>query len=218
MRPLFISQENIIKRAYRRDRIFKLAGGVVIAALFLQLAFTYRLIQQTLTGSSLAGENRILSYSIRTANEARAKYAELEKKLADLHSWGPILTNRLPASAVLAAIEQAIPDGLVISRLSLKAVGQTAIKLSTGVFMLPRTYQLLVAGERQQGSDAGLTERFSRNLLAKMPSASRQLSQHAGAEGTGRPGTFQLVLELPANGNYHSLGLSPVQLQQAENL
>jgi hypothetical protein len=56
------------------------------------------------------------------------------------------------------------------------------------------------------------------NLLAKMPSASRQLSQHAGAEATGRPGTFQLVLELPANGNYHSLGLSPVQLQQAENL
>jgi len=217
MKPLFVSQENIIKRAYRRDRWFKLAGGVVIAGLFLQLAFAYRLIQQTLTGSSLASENRILSYAIHTANAARAKYADLEKKLADLHSWGPILTNRLPASAVLAAIEQAVPGGLVISHLSLKAVQQAPIKLSTGVFMLPRTYQLLVGGERAQGSDAALVERFSRSLLAKMPSSSRQLSQHVGPEETERLGTFQLVLELPANGNYHSLGLSPVQ-QPEENL
>ena len=216
MKPLFVSQENIIKRAYRRDRWFRLAGGVVILGLFLQLGAAYQAIQLTIQGNSLASQSRILGSAIASANQARMKYAELEKKLAELHSWGPILADRLPASAILAAIEQAIPDGLVISRLSLKAVRQTPIKLSTGVFMLPRTYQLLVGGEREQGSDAGLIERFSRNLLAKMPSASRQLGQHVGAEATGRPGTFQLVLELPANGNYHSLGLSPVQ--QPENL
>jgi hypothetical protein len=142
MKPLFVSQENIIKRAYRRDRWFRLAGGVVILGLFLQLGAAYQAIQLTLQGNSLASQSRILGSAIASASQARMKYAELEKKLAELHSWGPILANRLPASAVLAAIEQAIPDGLVISRLSLKAVGQTPIKLSTGVFLLPRTYEL----------------------------------------------------------------------------
>ena len=216
MKPLFVSQENVIKRAYRRDRWFKLAGGVVVLGLLLQLGLAYQTVQLVFKGNSLASQSRILGYSITEANQTRVKYADLEKKLADLHSWGPILASRLPTSAVLAAVEQTIPAGIVISRLSLTAAQQTVVRLSSGVFMVPKTYRLLLEGEQAQSSDAGLIERFSRTLLAKMPSNSRQVSRQEGTEPKAQLGTFKLVLELAANGNYHGLGLNPVQ--QPENL
>jgi hypothetical protein len=216
MKPLFVSQDVVIKRAYRRNSWFRLAGGVVILGLLLQLGLAYQAAQLFFEGNSLASQNRGLAFSINEANQTRVKYADLEKRLAELHSWGPILADRLPASAVLAAVEQTIPAGVVISRLSLTAVQQKVVKLSSGVFMVPKTYRLLLEGEQVQGSDSGLIERFSRALLAKMPSNSRQVSRQEGTEPKAQFAAFKLVLELPANGNYHGLGLSPVQ--QPENL
>jgi hypothetical protein len=208
MKPLFISRENIIKRAYRRAPSFKLAGGVVLAGLLLNIGFAFAAIRLAMEGGSLASVNRALRYSIKTANDEKAKYADLENKLADIHSWGPILTNRLPVSAVLAAIEQTIPPQLVISNLSIAAVQQTPVKLASGVFMLPRTYRLQIEGERQNGSDAGLVARFSASLLARMPANARQVEQKSEQAGK-QASPFELVLELPANGNYHNLGLNP---------
>jgi hypothetical protein len=211
MKPLFISRENITKRAYRRSPSFKLAGGVVLAGLLLQIGFAYKAIQLALEAGSLASANRALRYSIKTANDEKAKYADLENKLADIHSWEPILTNRLPVSAVLAAIEQTIPPELVVSNLSIVAVQQTPVKLAAGVFMLPRTYQLQIEGERQKGGDAGLVTRFSASLLARMPANARQVGQKNPEQAGERQPSFRLVLELPANGNYHNLGLNPSQ-------
>jgi hypothetical protein len=216
MKPLFVSQDLIIKRAYRRDRWFKLAGGAVLLGLLLQLGLGYQTVQIIFQGNSLASQRRVLSYSVNEANQTRVKYADLEKRLADLHSWGPILANRLPTSAVLAAVEQTIPSGIVISRLSLSAAQQTPVRLTSGVFMVPKTYRLQLEGERMQGSSSGILESFSRNLLARMPSNSRQVSRQEGTEPKERLGTFKLILELPANGNYHGLRLNPVQ--QAESL
>jgi hypothetical protein len=212
MRPLFVSKENIIKRAYRRDRSFKLAGGVVLAGLILQLGFAYEAIRLGLEADAIASANRTVSYSIKTANDQLTKYAELERKLADIHSWAPILRNRLPVSALLGAIEQTIPPELVISRLDIRAVQHTPLKLAEGVYMLPKTYRLTIEGQRHNGADPGLVARFSAALLARMPANSRELSEQASQD---QP-FFTLALELPANGNYHNLGLNPVL--QSESL
>jgi hypothetical protein len=215
MKPLFVSRDNIIKRAYRRSFAFKLAGAVVLAALVLQLGFAYKGIALMLEGDSLASVARGLRYSLKTANDERAKYADLERKLTDIHAWGPILRSRLPVSSVLAAIEQTIPPELVISHLSVAAVQETPLKLEAGVYMLPKTYRLEIEGECQNGSDAGPVALFSEKLLARMPTSSHQVSRQSGETSQHQP-SFKLVLELPANGNYHSLGLNPIQ--GAENL
>jgi hypothetical protein len=210
MKPLFVSRENIIKRAYRRSFAFRLAGGVILAGLVLQLGVAYKWVQLMSEGDSLASVTRSLRYSVKAANDERAKYTDLEKKLADIHAWEPILSSRLPVSSVLAAIEQTIPPELVISHLSVAAVQETPVRLEAGVYMLPKTYRLQIEGERQNGSNARPVALFSAKLLARMPTGSRQVSQQSG-EGTHRRPAFKLVLELPANGNYHNLGLSPTQ-------
>lgn len=209
MKPLFISRENIVKRAYRRSPSFRLAGGVVLAGLLLQIGFACKGIQLALEAGSLASANRALRYAVNTANNEKGKYAELETKLADIRSWGPILTNRLPVSAVLAAIEQTIPPQLVIRNLNIVAVQQTPVKLAAGVFLLPKTYRLQIEGEQQKGSDPGLVERFSASLLARMPANARQVKSEQAGQREAQ--SFKLVLELPANGNYHNLGLNPSQ-------
>jgi hypothetical protein len=216
MKPLFVSEDLIIKRAYRRDRWFKLAGGAVLLGLLVQLGLGYRAVQIIFQGNSLASQSRVLAYSVNEANQTRVKYADLERRLAELHSWGPILTNRLPTSAVLAAVEQTIPAGMVISHLSLTAAQQTAVRLSSGIFMVPKSYRLVLEGEEVRGGDSGLIERFSKSLLAKMPSNSRQVSRQEGAQPKQQLATFKLILDLPANGNYRGLGLNPVQ--EPENL
>jgi len=76
--------------------------------------------------------------------------------------------------------------------------------------MLPKVYQLQIEGERQKGGDAGLVTRFSASLLARMPANARQVGQK-NPEQAGERQPFRLVLELPANGNYHNLGLNPSQ-------
>jgi hypothetical protein len=215
MNSLFISKDILIRNTYRRDKWFRLAGAVILAALLAQIAVAYCLIGNGREKSALESRQQALQAENAAATKEKQSVAQLEKQAGELKGWGTILRNRLPSSAILALVEQTIPKELDLSKLELDTTLKTAVNLPAGAYAMPRLYRLTLNGE-QKGDDPGATKRFAEALLAKLPPTSREVTHKLSRADPHGLAIFNLVLEVPADGNYFNLGL--IKVQQAESL
>ena len=141
---------------------------------------------------------------------------ETEFQLDQITSWEPILRARMPASAIIGAVEQTIPREIVLSRLD-SGSGQlsTSSHSATGSFRVPETYTIILEGERK-GPDPEVWEKFVGKFLSRLPPGSTVVS--SGVDNDGNPKnviqTCKAVLKAQANGNYFPLGVNKIDTEE----
>ena len=215
MKPLFVSKEILIKRTYRQDKGFRLAGAIAMVGLVAQLGVAFIAFRNAAQKSDLESKARILQAEFAAASNERQKLGALENQLVELNSWDPILRTRLPTSALLANIEQAIPADLVVSRLNLASTLPSRVKLKGGFYDMPKAYRLTIEGQ-QHGTNPDPIARFSQAILAKLPPGAKEVLKKLNEPDLKGLSQFRLIFELPADGNYYNLGIT--KIQQPESL
>lgn len=208
MKNLFLSPERIILRSYQRELIFRAVGLVVILTAVLQLpivifAFSAWRDYQAETdrrGQLLATENDLQS--------KLAAFKDTRQKLGQIQQWEPIIRGRLPCSAVLAAIEQTVPEDAVLERISLEAAKFQALPVVGGTYRVPEIYTLSLQGSLKFGH-ADELEAFTKELKKRLPAGS-QVVRSKLLEGTDNLVPFLLVYSIGPAGNYSALGVQRI--------
>jgi hypothetical protein len=208
MKNLFLSPERIILRSYQRELIFRAVGLLVLITAFLQVpilvfAFSAWRDYQAETdrkGQLLATENDLQSKS--------AAFKNTRQKLGQIQQWEPIIRGRLPCSAVLAAIEQTVPEDAVLERISLEAAKFQALPVVGGTYRVPEIYTLSLQGSLKFGHAEEL-EAFTSELKKRLP-AGAQVVRSKLLEGTENLVPFLLVYSIPPAGNYSALGVQRI--------
>jgi hypothetical protein len=208
MKNLFLSPERIILRSYQRELVFRAVGLIVLITAFLQLpilvfAFFAWRDYQTETdrkGQLLATENALQS--------KLAAFKDTRQKLGQIQQWEPIIRGRLPCSAVLAAIEQTVPEDAVLERISLEAAKFQALPVVGGTYRVPEIYTLSLQGSLKFGHAEEL-EAFTNELKKKLPAGS-QVVRSKLLEGTENLVPFLLVYSIAPAGNYSALGVQRI--------
>lgn len=208
MKNLFLSPDRIILRSYQRKVIFRAVGLTLLIAAFLQLpilvfAFFAWLDYQTETdrkGQLLAIENDLQS--------RLTAFKETRQKLAQIQQWEPIIQGRLPCGAVLAAIEQTVPEDVDLERIALEAAKFRALPVLGGTYRVPEIYTLSLQGSLKFGRAEEL-EAFTNNLKKRLPAGS-QVMRSKLLEGTANVVPFLLVYSISPAGNYSALGVQRI--------
>jgi len=208
MKNLFLSPERIILRSYQRELVFRAVGLIVLITAFLQLpilvfAFFAWRDYQTETDRKiqlLATENALQS--------KLAAFKDTRQKLGQIQQWEPIIRGRLPCSAVLAAIEQTVPEDAVLERISLEAAKFQALPVVGGTYRVPEIYTLSLQGSLKFGHAEEL-EAFTNELKKKLPAGS-QVMRSKLLEGTENLVPFLLVYSIAPAGNYSALGVQRI--------
>jgi hypothetical protein len=215
MEPFFVSEEKLARQAYRYDARYRLAAFILILAIFLQAPFLTLLYyqnrirdtQESRRGSALQKQTQL--------NEELNGLKETEGQLGQIKSWEPILRGRMPASAVLGAIEQTIPQDVVLSRVVLEATKYRAVVLGHGSFRVPETYSITLEGAQKVG-DPAIWEKFIRQFLSRLPPGSSVETSGVGSDGNSKSAvlTCRALLQAQANGNYFPLGVNKVNAEE----
>jgi hypothetical protein len=208
MKNLFLSPERIILRSYQRELIFRAVGLIVLITVFLQVpilifAFFARRDYQTETdrkGQLLATESDLQS--------KLAAFKDTRQKLGQIQQWEPIIRGRLPCSAVLAAIEQTVPEDAVLERISLEAAKFQALPVVGGTYRVPENYTLSLQGSLKFGHAEQL-EAFTNDLRKRLP-AGAQVVRSKLLEGTENLVPFLIVYLIAPAGNYSALGVQRI--------
>lgn len=215
MQPFFVSEEKLARQAYRYDSRYRLAAFVLIAAILLQVPFLVVLYcQNRIREQEGSRRGFALEKQARITGELGG-LKETEVQLGQIKSWEPILRGRMPASAVLGAIEQTIPRDVVLSRILLEAASYRLVLLGRGSFRVPETYAITLEGE-QKIQDPGVWEKFIRKFLSRLPPGSIVVTSIAGNDGNSKSATLtcKAVLQAQANGNYFPLGVNKIDAEE----
>jgi hypothetical protein len=152
MKNLFLSPERIILRSYQRELIFRAVGLIVLITAFLQLPI---LVFAFLAWRDYQAETDRKGQLLATENDLQSKLAafkDTRQKLGQILQWEPIIRGRLPCSAVLAAIEQTVPEDAVLERISLEAAKFQALPVVGGTYRVPEIYTLSLQGSLNSGT------------------------------------------------------------------
>jgi hypothetical protein len=208
MKNLFLSPERIILRSYQRELIFRAVGLLVLITAFLQvpiLVFAFSAWRDYQAETDRKGQ------LLATENELQSKLAafkDTRQKLGQIQQWEPIIRGRLPCSAVLAAIEQTVPEDAVLERISLEAAKFQALPVVGGTYRVPEIYTLSLQGSLKFGHAEEL-EAFTSELRKRLP-AGAQVVRSKLLEGTENLVPFLLVYSIPPAGNYSALGVQRI--------
>jgi hypothetical protein len=208
MKNLFLSPERIILRSYQRGLIFRAVGLIVLITAFLQLpilVFAFFAWRDYQAGTDRKGQ------LLATENDLQSKLAafkDTRQKLGQIQQWEPIIRGRLPCSAVLAAIEQTVPEDAVLERISLEAAKFQALPVVGGTYRVPEIYTLSLQGSLKFGRAEEL-EAFTNELKKRLPAGS-QVMRSKLLEGTENLVPFLLVYSIAPAGNYSALGVQRI--------
>lgn len=208
MKNLFLSPERIILRSYQRELIFRAVGLLVLITAFLQvpiLVFAFSAWRDYQAETDRKGQ------LLATENDLQSKLAafkDTRQKLGQIQQWEPIIRGRLPCSAVLAAIEQTVPEDAVLERISLEAAKFQALPVVGGTYRVPEIYTLSLQGSLKFGHAEEL-EAFTSELKKRLP-AGAQVVRSKLLEGTENLVPFLLVYSIPPAGNYSALGVQRI--------
>jgi hypothetical protein len=208
MKNLFLSPERIILRSYQQELIFRAAGLIVLITVFLQLPI---LVLAFFTWRDYQAETDRKGRLLATENDLQSKLAafkDTRQKLGQIQQWEPVIRGRLPCSAVLAAIEQTVPEDAVLERISLEAAKFQALPVVGGTYRVPEIYTLSLQGSLKFGHAEEL-EALTNELKRRLP-AGAQVVRSKLLEGTETLVPFLLVYSIPAAGNYTALGVQRI--------
>jgi hypothetical protein len=215
VQPFFVSEEKLARQAYRYDARYRLAAFVLIAAVLFQVPFLGCLYYQNriseeeeIRGGAALRKNRQITTELGSLKET-------ETQLGQIRAWEPILRGRLPASAVLGAIEQTIPSDVVLSRITLEAANYRSISIGSSSFRVPMTCMITLDGE-QKGSDPGIWGKFVAGFLSRLPPGSDVVTSTAGKGESPKSSSVacKAVLQAQANGNYFPLGVNRTDAEE----
>jgi len=130
------------------------------------------------------------------------------KNWGQIQQWEPIIRGRLPCSAVLAAIEQTVPEDAVLERISLEAAKFQALPVVGGTYRVPEIYTLSLQGSLKFGHAEEL-EAFTNELKKRLPAGS-QVVRSKLLEGTENLVPFLIVYSIAPAGNYSALGVQRI--------
>jgi hypothetical protein len=215
VQPFFVSEEKLARQAYRYDGRYRLAAFLLIVTICLQLPFLVLLYYQNRI--KVEEENRrglVLQKETQLTAEL-GSLKETEAQLGQIKSWEPILRGRMPASAVLGAVERTIPREVVLSKIVLEATNYRPVLLGSGSFRVPQNYRITLEGE-EKVPDSGVWEKFVQGFLLKLPPGSSVVTDFVGHDSNSRNAflTCRAVLQAEANGNYFPLGVNRIDTEE----
>jgi hypothetical protein len=213
--PFFISEEKLARQAYRYDSRYRLAAFVLMVAILLQAPFlTLLYYQNRIRETEESRRGAALQKQAKLAGELNG-LKETEVQLGQIRSWEPILRGRMPASAVLGAIEQTIPRDVVLSRIVMEASKYRGLVLSRGSFRVPETYTITLEGA-QKVRDPAVWEQFIRKFLSRLPPGSTVETSVVGGAGDTKSAILpcKALLQAQANGNYFPLGVNKIDAEE----
>jgi len=215
VQPFFVSEEKLARQAYRYDRRYRLAALILMIAILLQVPFLVLLYDQNRIRKEEESRGGFALQKEAQITAQLSSLNETEVQLARIKSWEPILRGRMPASAVLGAVEQTIPRDVVLSRIVLEAANYRSVSLNPGSFRVPATYTITLLGE-QKVPDPGVWESFIAKLLSRLPPGSNVMTSKVGKDENPKTGllTCRAVLQAQANGNYFPLGVNKVDAEE----
>jgi hypothetical protein len=209
MKHLFISQERILLQRYKHDRVFRLAGSLLLAAMFLQLPlgiFGFFLWNRFQVGSTVQSQNRNRSADLQNQNE---KLREVRQKLAQIRQWEPILRNRIPCGAILSAIQKGVPPDVVLDSILVETGHYQAIPTVDGTYRVPQNYTLLLQATAKPGSESAI-DGFKESLVKLLPPGSELLGTRQLDKRPDGLFPIQIQYSIKPTGNYLSLGLTKI--------
>ncbi len=215
MEPFFVSEEKLARQAYRYDSRYRLAAFILMVAILLQAPFlTLLYYQNRLRDAEESRRGSALQKQAQLTGELNG-LKETEVQLGQIRSWEPILRGRMPASAVLGAIEQTIPRDVVLSRIVMEATKYRAVVLGRGSFRVPESYSITLEGA-QKNRDPAVWEQFIGKLLSRLPPGSTVETSVVGSDGNSKSPILacKALLQAQANGNYFPLGVNKVDAEE----
>jgi Tfp pilus assembly protein PilN len=215
VQPFFVSEEKLARQAYRYDLRYRLAALILILASLLQVPFLVLLCyQKRIAEEQDSRRGLALQKQAQITGELGA-LKETELQLRQIKSWEPILRGRMPGSAVLGAVEQTIPQEVVLSRIAMEAANYRLVLLSPGSFRVPETYTITLEGS-QKVQDPAVWEKFVRKFLSRLPPGSNLVTSIVASEGNSNGAILncKAVLRAQANGNYFQLGVNKIDAEE----
>ena len=208
MKNLFLTPERIVLRSYQRETSFRFAGCIFLLTGLLQLPIVL------LAGAAWRDyqvENDRRVGLLATANELQEKLGTLKEtrqKLTQIQQWEPIIQNRLPCSAVLAAIERAVPKDAVLDRIAIESGRFQALPVNGGTYRVPQQYSVSIQGSLRLGC-ADEMETFAVELRKRFPAGS-QLLRSKLLDPTENVIPFLIAFSITPDGNYSALGVQRI--------
>jgi Tfp pilus assembly protein PilN len=215
VQPFFVSEEKLARQAYRYDLRYRLAALILILASLLQVPFLVLLCyQKRIAEEQDSRRGLALQKQAQITGELGA-LKETDLQLRQIKSWEPILRGRMPGSAVLGAVEQTIPQEVVLSRIAMEAANYRLVLLSPGSFRVPETYTITLEGS-QKVQDPAVWEKFVRKFLSRLPPGSNLVTSIVASEGNSNGAILncKAVLRAQANGNYFQLGVNKIDAEE----
>lgn len=215
MQPFFVSEEKLARQAYRYDSRYRFAAFLLIVAIFLQVPFLVLLYYQNRIKEEEENRHGLALQKETQLTAELGSLKETETQLGQIKSWEPILRCRMPASAVLGAVEQTISREVVLSRIVLEATNYRPVLLGSGVFRVPQIYRITLEGE-QKVPDPEVWEKFVGRFLSRLPPGSNLVTSFVGNDGNPRNAFWdcRAVLQAEANGNYFPLGVNKIDTEE----
>jgi hypothetical protein len=215
VQPFFISEEKLARQAYRYDHRYRLAAFAVMVALAWQLPFLVLFFYQNRINEEEASRREFALQKKTQLTAELGSLKETEFQLDQITSWEPVLRARMPASALLGAVEETIPRDIVLSRLILEAANYRTVSLIAGSFRVPETYTITLEGERK-GPEPEVWEKFIGKFLSRLPPGSAVVTSSVGNDGNPKNAiqTCRAVLKAQANGNYFPLGVNRIDTEE----
>jgi hypothetical protein len=215
MQPFFISEEKLARQAYRYDHRYRLAALVLMVALAWQLPFLVLFFHQNRINEEEASRRE---FALQKKAQLTAEFGSLKEtefQLDQITSWEPVLRARMPASALIGAVEETIPRDIVLSKFILEAANYRTVSLTAGSFRVPETYTITLEGERK-GLDPEVWEKFIGKFLSRLPPGSTVVTSSVGNDGNPKNAiqTCKAVLKAQANGNYFPLGVNKIDTEE----
>jgi hypothetical protein len=215
VQPFFISEEKLARQAYRYDHRYRLAALVGMIALALQLPFLALFFYQTRVNEKEASRREFALQKRAQLTAELVSLKETEFQLNQITSWEPVLRARMPASAVIGAVEQTIPPEIVLSRFILEAANFRSVSLTAGSFRVPETYTIRLEGERK-GADPEVWGKFVGKFLSRLPPGSNVVTSSVENDRDPKNAnqTCKALLKAQANGNYFPLGVNKIDTEE----
>jgi hypothetical protein len=206
MKNLFVSPERVLVRTYRHGTAFRFAASVIMATCILQVPLAFGVLALWQRHQELCVQQEAMQAQSRTLQSEIGPLQEVKRKLEQVRHWEPIFRSRLPVSALLSAVEQAIPENAVLESLSIEADQFERVVVSGGIYRVPTNYRLFLQGETRADA-VDPVQAFHESLLRRLPPGTEEVRSETGSYHAKGLSSFTLQYAVKPNGNYHALGL-----------